>query len=185
MVVREMERHLILLWWIAKKVAAHFCSHIWSSNKARCMPAAQDSSSTPTRRTRGGSTSVPSYRTRAGSSMTPSYCTRGGSSSVPPAAHRVGQLRVVARPALQSFLRQIPRRRKRYNFTLFQKSHLRWWTCATTPTKWLKVLDGFLRITSGRKPRTNDSNQDLGISFSKLSIATTNTCPWNCINTGL
>jgi hypothetical protein len=102
-----------------------------------------------------------------------------------PTTHGVGQPRAIACPALQSFLRQIPGRRNRYNFTLHQKSRLRWWTCATTPTKWLKFLDGCLRISGGTKPRTNGSNQDLGMSFNKLSITTTNTYPWNYTSTGL
>jgi hypothetical protein len=56
----------------------------------RCRPATRDSSSAPTRRTRGGSTSVPSYRTRGGSSSVPSCRTWGGSTSMPSCRTRGG-----------------------------------------------------------------------------------------------
>jgi hypothetical protein len=51
--------------------------------RLRCRLAVQDSSSAPTRCTRGGSTSVPSCRTLSGSSSAPSCHTRGGSTAVP------------------------------------------------------------------------------------------------------
>jgi hypothetical protein len=157
------------------KVPANFWRHVWSSDEAKMQPCS-------TRFflcTRGRSTSVPSCRTQGGLSSAPS-CRTWGRSAAALSCHTQGGSTASRRlPRLSKFLCQIPWKRKMYNFTLHRKSHLTWWTCATTPTKWLKVLDGCLRSIGGTKPRTNRSNQDLGMSFSKLSITTTNTFPWN------
>jgi hypothetical protein len=103
--------------------------------RLRWRPTARDSSSAPTHHTRGGSR-APSYCTRGGWNSAPSCRTRGGSTAELSCRTQGGS--TAGRPALQSFLRQIPWRRNRYNCTLHRKSRLRWWTYTTTPTKWLR-----------------------------------------------
>jgi hypothetical protein len=93
--------------------------------RLRCRTTTHDSSSTPTHRTEVGQPRCLPATHGVGQALRLPPAHGVGQARRLRVAHGVGQSWAIARPALQSFLRQIPGRRNRYNFTLHQKSHLR------------------------------------------------------------